>query len=539
MTQIPTPSALPVPASTLAAWLRDGDEIALVDVGEAGQFGEGHLLLAVNLPYSRFELDLPQRVPRLDTRLVLVSEDGELAQAAASAALSLGYRAVHWLEGGTTAWRGQGLKTFQGVNVPSKAFSEFVEKLYHTPDIEPRELAMRQQAGEDLVLLDSRTLEEHRRFHVPGAISCPGSEIVTRFADLVSSPDTLVVVTCAGRTRGIMGAQSLIDAGVPNRVLALAGGTQGWRLAGLELERQPAQESRLASPQANEVARKRAAALEEKDGLARIELDTLRQWQADEKRTTFVFDIRTRSEYDQGHWPGAAWVQGVQLVQCLDEWVAVRHAHVVLVDTDGSRAAITAHWLQRLGVEVALFAPPTEVAQALPTVSAVATPTRRWEQVAALSPETARQWVQGGALVLDAGSSERHGQAHPQNARWVNRSALSPELLSAAVAAGKVVVLADQDGVAQLLALSLSQLLVPDHAGLQIAILPGGLEGWQAAGLPLAEHPELPPRARRIDYLFWLHDRHAGNAEASAAYLQWEADLPELVGNAAQAGYRF
>ena len=52
-------------------------------------------------------------------------------------------------------------------------------------------------------------------------------------------PDTgtTVVVNCAGRTRSIIGAQSLINAGIPNRVIALENGTMGWSLAGLELER--------------------------------------------------------------------------------------------------------------------------------------------------------------------------------------------------------------------------------------------------------------------------------------------------------------
>ncbi|WP_050469401.1 rhodanese-like domain-containing protein [Herbaspirillum chlorophenolicum] len=537
MTQTPVISALPISSPTLAAWLRDGEEIALIDIGEAGQFGESHLLLAANLPFSRFELDLPHRVPRLDTRLVLVSGDGVLAQVAAAAALSSGYRTVYWLEGGTEAWHAHGFKTFQGVNVPSKAFSEFVEKAYHTGDIEAQELAARQRAGDDLVLLDSRTQEEHRRFHVPGAISCPGSEIVTRFADIVPSPDTLVVVTCAGRTRGIIGAQSLIDAGVPNRVLALAGGTQGWRLAGLELERQPARESAPASANAQAVARSRAAALEQRESLPRIDLVTLRQWQADQRRTTFIFDIRTRAEHEHSHWPGAIWVQGVQLIQCLDEWVAVRNAHVVLIDTDGSRAAITAHWLQRLGVQVALFAPPADAPETI-AAAPLAAPARRWEQIAALSAEAARQWVQGGALVLDAGSSERYGQVRPQGALWSNRSALGPALLARAAAASQVVVSGDDDGVARLLALSLLQRLADGHPALQIAVLPGGLDGWQAAGLPLDDTPALPADSERIDYLFWLHDRHAGNAEASAAYLQWEADLPELVGDASEAGYR-
>lgn len=534
MTQTRTTSF--VSPASLSARLQDGRELALIDVGEAGQFGEGHLLLAVSLPLSRFELDLPRRVPRLATPLVLVSDDGVQAQTAANAARALGYINVETLQGGTQAWQQAGFKTFQGVNVPSKAFSEFVEKFYHTGDIGPAELAQRQAAGEDLVLLDTRTLEEHRRFHVPGSISCPGGEIVTRFSDLIATPETLVVVTCAGRTRGIIGAQSLIDAGVPNRVLALAGGTQGWRLAGLDLQRQRGQESGLASAAAQALARTRAAALAQREALSYIDATTLHQWQAAPDRTTYVFDIRTRAEFDAGHLPGATWVEGVQLIQCLDEWVAVRNAHVVLIDTDGSRAIIVANWLQRLGVQVVLFAP--QAGEIHSAVAATPEPARPWEEIPALDAESAHSLAAAGAVVLDAGSSERHGRAHPQGAIWVNRSAIDDVLLARIANAGKAVVLGDDDGVARLLAYSLRQRLATQYPHVEVAVLPGGFNAWQAAGLPLEPRPVLPADAARIDYLFWLHDRHAGNLLASAAYLQWEADLPRLVGDAAEAGYR-
>jgi len=531
-----TPTIHPLSPTTLSTWLHDGHEIALIDVGEAGQFGAGHLLLAINLPLSRFELDLERRVPRVTTRLVLVSVDGAQAQVAANAARALGYTDVHALQGGTLAWQAAGYKTFQGVNVPSKAFSEFVEHVYHTGGIEPVELARRQAAGDDLVLLDSRTLEEHRRFHVPGAISCPGSEIVTRFSDLVPSPETLVVVTCAGRTRGIIGAQSLIDAGVPNPVVALSGGTQGWRLAGFDLQRQPGQESNSASATAQALARTRAAALEQREALPRIAADTLRQWQGTSNRTTFIFDIRTRAEFDAGHLPDATWVQGVQLIQCLDEWVAVRNAHVVLIDTDGSRAIIVANWLQRLGVQVALYAPQAEDR----LDARVATPLRArpWEDIPTLDAAAARALVATGAIVLDTGSSERHGRVHPQGALWVNRSAIDDVLLTRIITAGKAVVLGDDDGVARLLAYDLEQRLATRHQHVEISVLPGGLDAWQAADLPLVSESAPLADALRIDYLFWLHDRHAGNLQASAAYLQWEADLPALVGDADEAGYR-
>src|SRR6185312_5466357 len=98
----------------------------------------------------------------------------------------------------------------------------------------------------------------------------PGAELVHRFADLVPDPDTLVVVSCAGRTRSIICAQSLINAGVPNKVVSLQGGTQAWRLAGLELERDTGAALWSVSGKAAEAARNLADDLARRFGVRRI-----------------------------------------------------------------------------------------------------------------------------------------------------------------------------------------------------------------------------------------------------------------------------
>ena len=79
-------------------------------------------------------------------------------------------------------------------------------------------------------------MDEFNRMSIPGGIDAPGAELVRHVMDLATDPDTLVVVNCAGRTRSIIGAQSLINAGTRNRVMALTNGTMGWHLAGLKLE---------------------------------------------------------------------------------------------------------------------------------------------------------------------------------------------------------------------------------------------------------------------------------------------------------------
>jgi rhodanese-related sulfurtransferase len=231
------PNPVQIDVATLRGWLGDGGEIAFLDVREEGQHGAGHPLLAVNLPYSRLEIDVSRLVPRRSCRVVLIDEGDGVADRAARRLAGLGYSAVHVLQGGVPAWEGAGYPLFPSTNVPSKAFAEIVEIDRHTPHVTADELDRIRRDGTKVAVLDSRTVEEFNRFHVPGAVSCPGAELVHRFKDLVPDPDTLVVVSCAGRTRSIIGAQSLINAGVPNKVVSLQGGTQAWRLQGLELER--------------------------------------------------------------------------------------------------------------------------------------------------------------------------------------------------------------------------------------------------------------------------------------------------------------
>src|SRR5256886_4852114 len=254
-------AAKSVDVAPLGQRLGGDGEIAFLDVREEGQHGAGHPLLAVNAPYSRLELVIGQLAPRRGCPVVLLDDSDGVAEKAARRLAALGYSAVHVLEGGVGAWSAAGHPLFPSTNVPSKAFAEIVEHEYGTPAISAAELDRRRRAGEKVVVLDSRPLDEYARFHVPGAITCPGAELVLRFADLVPDPEALVVVSCAGRTRGIIGAQSLRTAGVPNPVLSLEGGTQAWRLAGLDLEHGPTTGLRPPSATALAAARQRAEAV--------------------------------------------------------------------------------------------------------------------------------------------------------------------------------------------------------------------------------------------------------------------------------------
>src|SRR5207237_5246140 len=227
---------------------------------------------ARSVPLSRLELRFARLVPRFATRIVLIDAAGGLVERAAAILAKAGYSDLHILDGGIPAWAAAGFELFSGVNVPSKAFGEFVEHASATPNISPEELQRLLRERRDIVVLDSRPFDEYQRVSIPSAVNVPGAELVLRIRDLAPSPETMVVVNCAGRTRSIIGAQSLINAGLPNKVVALRNGTMGWSLAGLTPDN--GETRRFAEPSTDGLARAKAAAerVAKRFGVMRIDL---------------------------------------------------------------------------------------------------------------------------------------------------------------------------------------------------------------------------------------------------------------------------
>jgi rhodanese-related sulfurtransferase len=520
----------PIDVATLRRWLGDGREIAFIDVREDGQHGAGHPLLAVSVPYSRLELAIGQLVPRRSCRVVLVDDGDGVAAKAARRLAGLGYPALHVLTGGIAAWSAQ-YPLFPSTNVPSKAFAEIVEHEYGTPAITAAELDRRRRAGEKIIVLDSRPLDEYLRFHVPGAVTCPGAELVLRFADVVPEPDALVVVSCAGRTRGIIGAQSLLTAGVPNRVMSLEGGTQGWRLAGLDLEVGMTTELRPASPAAIAAAQRRAVAVAARHGVRSIDRATLAAWQGEaEERTTYLLDVRTPDEFAAGHLPGSVSAPGGQAVQALDRWVGTRGARLVLIDDLGARAVMTAQWLMQLGWDAVVLDRPFD-GQALATGSA-ALPLPPLPDVMAITVAEAAHWLNDGAAAIVIGASANYREAHPEDAVWAIRPRLD-RLPASVLRASRIAIFAEDDALGALAATDLAEI-----TGRPVVIVRDGITAWRAAARPFEASSNAPPDAERIDYVFWNHDRHGGNQDAMRAYLRWETELPGEIARDGQAGFR-
>jgi rhodanese-related sulfurtransferase len=346
-----------VAPATLKGWLHDKKEIALIDVREHGQYGEEHLFYVVSAPYSKLELDIQRLVPRKTVRLVLVGDDAnELTARATHRLMQLGYTDIYLLDGGIAQWKKAGYQVFAGVNLPSKAFGELAEHAFHTPRITAQALSAKIAAHEDILILDGRPYSEYKKMSIPTAACCPNGELPLRIDDLVASPDTTIIINCAGRTRSIIGAQTLINLGVKNKVLALENGTQGWYLADYELDHGATRKYPETVNVKNLPAQQqRAKALAEKNGVTFVDRATVEHWLTDNTRTTFLCDVRSPEEFARGTIPGAQHTPGGQLVQATDQFVGVRGARLVLFDEENVRAPAMASWLAMMGWEVVVL----------------------------------------------------------------------------------------------------------------------------------------------------------------------------------------
>src|SRR5262249_31973802 len=249
---------------------------------------------------------------------------------------------------------------------PSKAFGELVEAIRHTPSLSANQAKTLIETESNLIVLDARRFEEYRTMSIPRGVSVPGGELAFRARELAPSPDTTIIVNCAGRTRSIIGTQSLINAGLPNKVFALRNGTIGWTLAGHAVERGRTDRF-LRRPDATyPQALADAKAWAERVGVSVLDRNAFERFQQQANaRTLYCLDVRTPEEYERGHPLGFKSAPGGQLVQATDEWVAVRGARLVLFDDDGVRARMAASWLIQMGWETHIVGP--DIVQATET----------------------------------------------------------------------------------------------------------------------------------------------------------------------------
>lgn len=502
-------------------------EIALIDIREEFLFADGHPLFAACLPLSRIEINIRGLIPRLDTPIVLYGENDAQAWTAIGKLKDMGYIDVRPLEGGLDGWRQAGLELFADVNSPSKAFGELVEHVCGTPYVTAIELHERIGRKDNLVVLDALRFDEYQTMSIPTAISVPGAELVLRAADLAPDPSTPIVVNCAGRTRSIIGAQSLINSGLPNPVMALRNGTIGWTLDELALDTGRDQEYAETSPGAAEQRREAARSVSYRAGVRVIPSADLSA-AALPDRTVYQFDVRSLDEHISGHPVGFRHIPGGQLVQEMDMYAPVRGARIILFDHLGTRAHMTASWLAQMGWDALVVEETSsaiemrtgrEPAQRIPVADCALI------DVAELAAMPAT-----GRVILDLSSSTQHKKGHVPGARFIMRGRLAHDLPALEQGAGIIVVSPDDE---------LARHAAPEIAaltGASVNVLRDGTLAWAQAGLPM-EKGITAPLSPCEDVYRRPYEGTDNPREKMQAYLDWEYGLVNQLRRDASHGF--
>lgn len=503
----------PVSAAQAHEMIHDGRPLAILDVREAGQFGEGHALFAVPLPYSQLEIRIGQLVPRLSERVLLIDQGDRVAERAAARLDALGYSHLHVLTGGMQAWTEKGYGTYKGVNVPSKIMGELAETLWHPRMLTPDQLAAWRAAGQPHRLFDGRPAEEFARMRIPGAECLPNGELAHRAGTLDGADP--VVITCAGRTRGIVGAIGLDLVGYPGPVFALENGTQGWALSGGALDRDSVA---TRFPHQNEpsqaASREAAERLSSRFDLRKIDGAGADAMLRDETRTMYLLDVRTADEISLSPVDGAVHAPCGQLVQATDQWIGVRHAAVILCCDTGLRSALSAFWLSQLGYDCHVL--PLDEGRKLTVLPC---PAIRLPRIATIEAGSALAAMHEGAALIDLRGSMAYRSEHVAGASWGIRPRLR-HFAAQSRPRREILLVSDKAEEASLAAADLL-----DGGARTIRLIEGGLDALRRAGAAIEATPALPPDADCIDYLFFVHDRHNGNMDAARRYLSWETGL--------------
>ena len=511
--------------------LKAGEIFAFFDVREEGEFStQGHPLFATPLPLSRLEPRALALLPDPDTRIVLM-DDGEegqagLANRAAARLSQLGYTNLAVMSGGLKAWRDAGFEVFTGVNVPSKAFGEIVEHGNDTPRIDAADVQKMIDDKADMVILDSRPLPEFTNMSIPGGVDCPGAELVYRVKDFVTRPETLVVVNCAGRTRSIIGAQSLINAGLPNKVMALKNGTMGWHLAGLKVSRGETKSFGPQGPEAAKFAQAAAANIAGKMGIRKIDKAGFAKLEA-KGGPLYRLDVRDPAEYAQGHLKGFRHAAGGQLVQATDQYVGARNATIVLHDNDGVRATMTAHWLLQMGWNETYVLDHKPAAGELTTEAEPRYPAGFTVPKVPMVTAAELQKSLAQSLVVDLDTSLKYRDGHVPGAWFAKRANLArtlPEMAAKQAGVTRVVLVAPDAEIGALAAAEIADFT----GGLPVAVLTGGMKAWREAGFAVETghvHMADPP----TDVWYRPYDFKEDVEAAMRQYLDWEVDLVPQV----------
>jgi cystathionine beta-lyase len=505
---------LKITPETVRSWISDKEEVAFIDVREIGQHTNGHPFFSISIPYSLFEFNIKILVPNKQTRVILIDNNNGISDLVYNIAHQMGYSNISIIEGGVEEWVSAGYKLFDGINVPSKSFGELIEKYFHTPSITAKELAQKQKNNENYIVIDGRPFLEYNKMSIPKSICCPNAELFYRVSSHIKDMNTEIIINCAGRTRSIIGAQTLINFGIKNKVKALENGTQGWFLSELSLEHNKKKYLEvLPNDIETQQLQNKVLKLTNDLNIDLIDLKKAQELIIDKKKSTFIFDVTTSKTISIT--PGTIMnVPGGQLIQATDKYIGVWKATVILVD-DGDliRAGTTSFWLKKMGYEVYILKEGLLKAQTLKFTKEID------HKLIDLDFINLEDLVKIKKQILyDIRSSKDFCKMRIKNSIWLNRAHLYREKTKTD---DPIIIITDNLEKASLIVKDLKQ----KDKGAIIKVYKWSQNEITSYPSLIDVTIETLSKQNNIDFNFHTHMRHDGNKEHAKQYLEWEINL--------------
>jgi rhodanese-related sulfurtransferase len=528
-----------VSPSELETLLLGSQELALLDVREARFSHRAHPSLARHAPLSGLELQIGAFVPRRATPIVIYDDadaPGGVAERAATLLQRLGYANVRRLDGGLAAWIAWGLPVVDGYNALVKAFADLARVHYRTPVLTLAELEARQRDDQPTRLVDARPHNEYRFLSIAGADNYAGTELALRDT-AAGDPQAVWAVNCFSRTRGIVGATTLRILRGRQNAAFVEDGVMAWALRGSPVTQNaiPAAELPEASP---EDLRASADEVVSRFELKRIDVDELDRLKLDTERTLYVFDVRPAdSRASASRASIVRHVPGGQLLMHFENLVGTRNARVVLIDdSHGLRAAVTAFWLTQLNQAEVFVLTSSDVEQ-LDLDDAHRSPRDDDTiDIAMEAQEVAALHRRRQAIFIDVGPSLEFERRHLPDASFLLPTSLDP--LASLVSDSRTLVFVSPDGAAARLVARDTLLRWPQAKAVWLR---GGTQAWVEAGEPYES-------AYRSEQLLTPFDDDGGSVmrvfgarrdEAWRAYLEWERGIAARVAQDPTVRFQF
>ena len=501
-----------VEAKTVKNWISDNKELAFIDLRELAQHTAGHPLFSISIPFSEFEINVEKLLPNKIVRIVLFDNNDGISEIIYALAKSLRYTNIFILKNGVDGWEKSNFHLFEGINVPSKSFGELVEQKFNTPSITASQLSQKQKEKKDIIILDGRPFDEYNKMSIPGSVCCPNAEIPFRISEIIKSSNTEIIINCAGRTRSIIGAQTLINFGIKNKVFALENGTQGWFLANLKLDHGKTKflDNAPKNEKINELRDRILNLLENKVEI--IDFNQAQKLINDKNITSYVFDVRTYSN-QKNKLSKLRNVPGGQLVQATDKYIGVLKSHVIVFD-DGDlvRAGMTALWLKKMNYHCYVV---NESPKRIKNLNLEHDINFRAYPINLIKLENLKNLKD--TPIFDIRNSFDYCKKRIKKSVWTNRLIIKKEITRSHKS---MILITDNLPKASLIVSDLQE-KDPKFVVQVYHWNETDVEHY----LDYIDTTEVELDEKFIDFNFHTHLRHQGNKEHAKSYLKWETDL--------------